>query len=160
MSDTSSPQIDGKDDLGDKPRTADSRVPSLRAPRHISVLPLTILAIIAVFYVSTIREGHKWGDDFSMYLLHAKSIVEGKGYAETPYLYNPLYPETGPKAYPPVTSIALAPMYMWFGLNVTLMKITICAFFLAALWVLFWMYRMRLQNAYAEGLIILLGFTP
>ena len=95
-----------------------------------------------------------------MYLLHAKSIVEGKGYAETPYLYNPLYPGIGPKAYPPVTSIALAPMYRWFGLNLTVMKITICAFFFAALWVLFWTYRMRLANAYAASLIILLGFNP
>ena len=138
--------------------------PAIPAPckmaRYVSLIPLALIAIIASFYLFTIREGHQWGDDFGMYLLHAKSIVEGKGYAETPYLYNPLYPGMGPKAYPPVTSIALAPVYRWFGLNFTLMKITICAFFLAALWVLFWTYRIRLPNAYAAGLIILLGFNP
>lgn len=151
----------GKGGEGQSPiACSDVPVPASKRARYASLIPLTLIAIIASFYLFTIREGHNWGDDFGMYLLHAKNIAEGKGYADTPYIFNPLEPGIGPKAYPPVTSIALAPMYKWFGLNFTLMKITICAFFLAALWVLFWTYRMRLPNAYAAGLIILLGFNP
>ena len=42
-----------------------------------------------MFYLATIREGHDWGDDFSMYIRHAQNIAHGEPYAETGYIYNP-----------------------------------------------------------------------
>ena len=39
-------------------------------------LVLGLIALIGVFYLATIREGHRWGDDFSLYILHAKNIAE------------------------------------------------------------------------------------
>ena len=34
-----------------------------------------------MFYLATIREGHAWGDDFSMYIRHAQNIARGEPYA-------------------------------------------------------------------------------
>lgn len=129
-------------------------------PHYASVIPLAMIAVIALFYVSTIREGHTWGDDFALYVLHAENIADGKGYTETPYVHNPLYTEIGPKAYPPVFPLALAPAYKWVGFNLTVMKVAICTFFLAALWVLFLFYRAHIPYSYAVALVMLLGFNP
>ncbi len=52
------------------------------------LLAVTVLGI-AAWHLLTIRAGHDWGDDFSLYIHHAKNIVEGQPYADTGYLYNP-----------------------------------------------------------------------
>jgi len=139
---------------------SDILVPASKSARYASLIPVVLIAIIASFYLFTMREGHSWGDDFSMYLLHAKNIVEGKGYAETPYLFNPSYPGIGPKAYPPVLPLTLAPIYLWFGLNITAMKIVVSAFFLGGLWVLFLIYRKQLTWPAAAALMFLVGANP
>jgi hypothetical protein len=78
---------------------------------------VTVVAMVGVFYLVTIREGHRWGGDFSMYIHHAKNIVEGIDYRDTGYIYNPFYPSLGPKTYPPVFPLLLSPIYKWFGLK-------------------------------------------
>lgn len=70
-----------------------------------------ILAIISVFYFSTIRDGHYWGDDFSMYIRHAINIVEGRPYSESGYIYNK-FRIVAPRSYPPVLPILLSPFYI------------------------------------------------
>jgi hypothetical protein len=138
----------------------DVHVPTSEPRPHVYLLHLVIIAMIAVFYLSTIRPGHEWGDDFGLYVLHARSIVNGDAYDETPYLHNPLYGLIGPRAYPPILPIALAPLYKWFGFDATVMKIAVCTFFFAVLGILYWTYRMQLPWLYATGLIVLLGFNP
>ena len=45
-------------------------------------IPLVLLlAVIGAFYVLTLRQGHRWGDDFAMYILHARNIAEGRAYS-------------------------------------------------------------------------------
>lgn len=132
----------------------------MRHRRNFFLIPSFVVAVIAVFYMATMREGHTWGDDFALYVLHAKSIVEGRAYSDTLYVHNPLYPDIGPEAYPPVTAIVLAPVYKWLGFNVTAMKLIICLFFLGALWVLFWIYRRDLPWPYAAALVSLIGLNP
>ena len=73
------------------------------------------ILFVAVFYLSTIREGHDWGDDFSQYILHAENLASGAPYAPTRYLYNPDDPVTGPQQYPPGFPIALAPIVWTLG---------------------------------------------
>ena len=85
----------------------DAPVPTFEFRPHVYLLHLVVIAIIAVFYLSTIRPGHEWRDDFGLYVLHARSIVNGDAYDETPYLHNPLYGLIGPRAYPPGFTIAL-----------------------------------------------------
>ena len=77
---------------------------ALAPPATTTATTITVLAIVVltgVFHCSTMRAGHDWGDDFSMYVQHAKNLAEGRPYAETRYIYNPFRPMYAPRAYPP-----------------------------------------------------------
>src|SRR5678815_1678073 len=114
----------------------DGGVPSLAGPRAGTLAGMLCVLIVAVFYLSTIREGHDWGDDFSQYILHAENLASGAPYAPTRYLYNPADPVTGPQQYPPGFPIALAPIVWTFGLELRPMKVEIVLFFVAALFLI------------------------
>ena len=64
--------------------------------RQFAIVLALILAVGA-FYIATIREGHLWGDDFAMYIHHAKNLASGNAYGDTGYIYNPHYPDIGPR---------------------------------------------------------------
>ena len=134
-------------------------VPADAAQRH-ALVTLALIVIIAAFYVSTIRPGHTWGDDYALYALHAKSLIEGNGYVQTEYIHNPLYADIGPKAYPPILPITLAVVYKWVGFDLTVMKIVVCAFFFSTLYILYLFYRTQLPWPYSSGLILLFGLNP
>jgi hypothetical protein len=86
-------------------------------------LSVALIGLIAAFYLATLRAGHPWGDDFALYLLHARNLVTGRAYADTGYIYNPAFPELSPRVYPPVLPLLLLPFYATFGLNLTLLKL-------------------------------------
>src|ERR1700748_2038347 len=62
---------------------------------------IILLLIVAGFHILTVRQGHIWGDDFAMYVHHAKNIVEGRPYTATGYLFHPSI-SVSPRMYPPV----------------------------------------------------------
>lgn len=119
-----------------------------------------LLAIIAVFYLLTLRPGHVWGDDFAMYIHHAQNIVERHPYADTGYIYNAAIPVYGPRAYPPVFPLLLAPLYKLFGLNLMPMKVEQILFFVITLAAVFALWHRDLGTEYALALIAILGFSP
>ena len=83
--------------------------------RHRTVAPALICVLLAgVFYMLTIRDGHDWGDDFSMYIRHAENIAQGLPYAQSGYIYNPYNPSIGPRMYPPGFPLLLAPVARLF----------------------------------------------
>ena len=85
------------------------------ASRRASLLWLAIaLLLIAVWYALTLREGHAWGGDNAMYLLHARNLLSGMPYTDTGYLYNPASGRF-PVSYPPVFPLLLAPLVALFG---------------------------------------------
>ena len=92
-----------------------------------------LILIIGLFYLLTIREGHNWGDDFSMYIQHAKNIAEEKPYSITAYIYNPADP-VGPQTYPPIFPFLLVPVYLVSGLDFQAMKLIPIALFLLSLY--------------------------
>jgi len=96
---------------------------------------------IGMFFLATIREGHVWGDDFSLYIRHAQNIVRGEPYAESGYIYNPQNPLVGPKIYPPGFPLLLAPVVGVFGLELRPMKILVIAFFVGSLLVMIPLFR-------------------
>src|SRR5262245_21869490 len=100
----------------------------IRTIAGIWVLPVVLS--IGAFYLLTLRQGHGWGDDFSMYIHHAKNLAEGVPYGKTGYIYNPyihLYTsdqaQIGPQTYPPVVPLLLTPIYYLWGLNLNAFKI-------------------------------------
>ena len=93
-----------------------------------------------------------------MYIAHAKNIAGGAPYADTGYIYNPREPI--PPAYPPMFPILLAPIYRWFGLNLTAMKIELIALFLASLALIYLAFRRLVAPAYAVAIMALVGLSP
>jgi 4-amino-4-deoxy-L-arabinose transferase-like glycosyltransferase len=92
-----------------------------------------------IFYATHLTNGHDWGDDFSQYIAHARSIAEGKVYKDTGYIQNPDY-VLGPEVYPPVFPLLLAPVYSIAGLNLAALKLvpTLCfTGFLLLIWPVF-----------------------
>ncbi len=118
---------------------------------------LTILAI-GIFYFATIRSGHDWGDDFSLYIQHAKNIAQGNNYWATSYLHLPPY--VGPDAYPPGYPLLLAPIYMLFGMSLTAMKAEIILIFLFSLYTTYLITRRELPSNLQVALVALLGLSP
>jgi hypothetical protein len=116
--------------------------------------------LIGMFYLATIREGHDWGDDFSMYIRHAQNIARGEPYTETGYIYNPQNPVVGPRLYPPGFPLLLAPVVGMFGLDLRPMKILVLGFFVGSLLVMIPLFRNVLSTAYVAGLVLIVGLNP
>lgn len=119
-----------------------------------------LLATITFFHVATVRQGHLWGDDFAMYIHHAQNIVEGRPYAETGYIYNPAIPVYGPRMYPPVFPLLLAPLYKVFGLSLLPMKLEQVFFIILTLALVFMLWHRHLGTGYCLALVAILGFSP
>src|SRR5262245_11148296 len=143
-----------KDDQ-ERPFTA-----SKRAAITTRVLAFSVILAAGGFFLATVREGHMWGDDFSLYILHAKNIAEGSNYQETGYIYNPSYPMIGPKTYPPIFPLMLAPVYKFFGMNLTAMKVIVILTFILTLPIIFLLFRNDLPGPYLVALIAVFGFNP
>ncbi|MGH9837768.1 MAG: hypothetical protein ACREEM_03180 [Blastocatellia bacterium] len=127
--------------------------------RRARLWTLSIILAVGAFYLSTIKPGHNWGDDFAMYILHARNIAEGKPYADTGYIYNPRW-VIGPVTYPPIYPLLLAPIYKLWGLNLTSMKVEVILIFLLSLFAIYLAFRNELQWPYLPALIALVGFNP
>ena len=124
-----------------------------------NALPIIVILVIGGFYLSTIREGHEWGD-FSLYVHHAKNIAEGIPYNDTGYIYNPSFPYVGPRTYPPLFPLLLSPIYRWFGLNLQPMKVELTLFFIASLVIICLVFREDLANYHLAALVAVVGLNP
>jgi len=124
------------------------------------IMVILVIVLIGLFYITTIREGNRPGGDFSMYIHHAKNIVEGREFGNTGYIYNPFYPQLGPKTYPPVFPMLLSPVYKWFGLNLAAMKIECILFFLASLYMAFLIFRNEMPFGYQIAAILIISMNP
>ena len=134
---------------------------SIKIKNRLSTLiAIGIIVLVGLFYAVTIEPGFPWGDDFAMYLLHAKNIVSGRPYANTPYIYNPGRPEVGPLAYPPLFPLLLAPVIAAVDLNSRVIKAEVAAFFLAALWAIYKCLLYRVPAPHAAAVVGVIGFNP
>lgn len=132
------------------------RLRSILSPTRAAVL---LIASIGIFHTATVRSGHVWGDDFSMYIHHAKNIAEGRPYAQTGYLYNPANP-IAPPAYPPMFPLLLAPIYGWCGIDLTAMKLELIGLFLLSLFMIYLALREASAAPMAVAVMAVVGFNP
>jgi hypothetical protein len=126
----------------------------------LALRPLLVIALAGVFLIATIRPGHDWGCDFSLYIAHARNLVEGRPYAATGYIYNPHVPSLSPRTYPPGLPLLLAPVYALFGLNLTAMKIELIAVFLLFLAVFTYCTCRGLPERLRLLALTLVAFSP
>jgi hypothetical protein len=133
----------------------------------VRIFMILIVLSVGLFYLGTVREGHDWGDDFSLYISHARNIVEGVEYGRTGYIYNPFVSQgnpylvqVGPKTYPPIFPLLLAPVYKLWGMNLKAMKIGVILTFLLSLILIFLTFRNDLSWPHLISLIAIIGFNP
>jgi hypothetical protein len=84
-----------------------------------------------VFYIALILDGMLFqtiGGDGPSYLILAKSIAEGYGYADINMPGAPTHTQ-----YPPFFPLLLAPIYLAFGYNFLVIKLLVAAFGIASL---------------------------
>jgi len=119
-----------------------------------------LLALAAVFQLLTIRSGHNWGDDFALYILHARALLEGRPYVDTGFIYSSAFPQYSPAAYPPGFPLLLLPVYAFSGLNFVAMKVLVTLFLAGALVLFALLLRPLLPRPYLLVTVALLGFMP
>ena len=117
-----------------------------------------VIALVGVVYFATLRAGHDWGDDFSLYVLHARNLARGLPYAATGFIYNPVYPEIT-FVEPPLTPFLLAPVVWTWGLNLHAMQVLMVCVFAGALALIFLAFEHDLRPASRIGLLLILGFN-
>ena len=118
-----------------------------------------LLIAIGTFHSATVRQGHLWADDFAMYVHHAKNIVGGHPYTDTGYIFNAAF-MVGPKYYPPIFPVLLAPIYRMSGLNLIPMKLEQVLFLVLALAAIYANWKHDLGPGYTLALVAILGFAP
>jgi hypothetical protein len=128
--------------------------------RQTTGLFIGSVLLLGVLHLATLRPGHDWGDDFSLYVAHARNLADGRPYADTGYIYNPHFPVLSPRTYPPVFPLLLAGVYRVFGLDLVAMKAFVVLLFTGFLLVLALVLRRRLPAPYALGCLWLVGLNP
>src|SRR2546423_1632138 len=88
-----------------------------------SPLALALAGAITVFHVATLRAGHSWGDDFVQSLAPARTLAWGRPYARPGYVSAPRRADVGPRSYPPLYPLLLAPVYAVRGLDFRALKL-------------------------------------
>ncbi|MGE0104504.1 MAG: hypothetical protein AB7H86_20160 [Blastocatellales bacterium] len=128
-----------------------------QARNHL-ILSVMLCGIFFI-YIATFRAGHDWGDDFAMYIMHSRNIVNGVSYGDTGFILNPMR-VVGPQTYPPIFPLLLAPVYYFMGLDLTAMKMLIVLMFLATLAMAFICFRDGLPAKHRLVMIGLIGLNP
>jgi len=129
-----------------------------QALRRAAIFPL--LAIVFAVYLATLQSGHHWGDDFADYLHHARNLIDGHSYADTGLIENPQVRNLGPRYFPPGFPALLAPTLALFGFNYTALKIEVAVLFVLGLWLMYGLFRDRLNDWQALAAIALIGLNP
>lgn len=125
-----------------------------------AIWTLSMIVFLGGIHLATLRDGQEWGDDFSLYVAHARNICDGRSYADTGYVYNPRYPILSPRTYPPVFPLLLVPVYAVFGMNLAAMKVFLALLFTLLLGVLALVYRNRLPLSISLACLSLFALNP
>jgi hypothetical protein len=121
---------------------------------------LGLLVLLGGIHLATLREGQEWGDDFSLYVAHARNISEGRPYDDTGYIYNLFYPNLSPRTYPPIFPLLLVPVYRLYGADLEVMKVFLVLLFIALLGVLALVYHKRLPLSLSLACLAFFALNP
>src|SRR5262245_14683241 len=93
------------------------RNPGRKSLAAVWVALYILFSGVAFHSIDGSQEWDTWGDDFALYIAHARNLVEGTSYTDTKFVYNPANAWYSPRAYPPGFPILLAPVYALQGLD-------------------------------------------
>lgn len=128
-------------------------------PHRERAIVSVLVLLITAFYLFTMRSGNTWSGDSSMYIAHARNIVEGRVYSDTGYIFNP-YHSHAPQLYPPVFPFLLTLPYLTFGLDIEAMKRFMLLPFAGFLVAFYVWNRRRTSPQEAIWLLLLTGMHP
>jgi len=131
-----------------------------RDKRRVTLAAAVVLLIVAAGHVATLRRGHSWAGDFAMYVRLAANLAEGRPVADTGYIYNPAYASLGPRLYPPVYPLLLAPVYGIWGLSLVPMKAELVLLLCAFLWLFYLAHRRHAAPIVLLAAMLTIGLNP
>lgn len=133
--------------------------PRRRAARWAAPALALLLALVHLAALGD-GPGPTYGDDWALYLLHARNLVEGRPYADTGFLPGPLNPWFSPQRYPPGFPLLLAPVYAVAGLDFRALKVVVVLGLAGTLLLLARLARRELPAPAALAVVLLAGLHP
>jgi len=126
--------------------------------------PMMLLsAVVAWAAIGLHRTGHTWGDDFTLYLRQAGSLLDGnvgQVIADNHFnVDNAAKPGFSPYVYPWGFPMLLAPFYRLFGLNYAALKLVEVASLIGFLWGFHAIVRRRMTRWLAFATVAFVGTT-
>lgn len=122
-----------------------------------------LLVLVFVLCLLNHYEGQSWGDDFSLYLNQARSLVDGsveKVLGDTAFaIYNSTVPTFSPVAYPWGFPLLLSPLYWFLGKDFAAFKILETVLFTGFLFAFDRLLKDRLTNPSRLILIAFIGLN-
>ena len=124
---------------------------------------IVLSAVVAWAAIGLHRTGHTWGDDFTLYLRQARSLIDGnvgQVIADNHFnVNNAAKPGFSPYVYPWGFPILLAPFYRLFGLNYAALKMVEVASLIAFLWGFHAIVQRRMARWLAFATVAAVGTT-
>jgi hypothetical protein len=121
--------------------------------------PLLVAAAFLVLYTQIVRPGVDWGDDWALYVAHARNFATGHPYLDTGFLYSRLTAVSSPPSYPPVFPFLLSLVYRVRGFDLEAMKFLSCLAAALAVFLSGCYFRPKLGDRWTLVLMLLLGGT-
>ena len=93
------------------------------APRWAWIaLAVVVVAALGVYFAVLTNGVGLTATDWAMYVMHARNILHGRAYADTPYVFQPEASFEGPRSYPSGFALLLVPWYAAFGMSIRVFK--------------------------------------
>ena len=124
---------------------------------------VALSVLVAGCAIGVHRNGHTWGDDFTLYLRQAKSLLDGnvgQVIADNHFnVDNAAKPGFSPYVYPWGFPLLLAPFYRLFGLDYAKLKLLEVACLIGFLWGFHAVVRRRMSQWLAFATVASVGTT-
>lgn len=122
-----------------------------------------LMVLVAGWAIGLHRNGHSWGDDFTLYLRQSKSLLDGnvgQVIADNHFnVDNAAKPGFSPYVYPWGWPLLLAPFHRLFGLDYARLKLVEVACLIGFLLAFHAVIRRRLQQWVALATVAFVGTT-
>ncbi|MDD5570748.1 MAG: glycosyltransferase family 39 protein [Bacteroidales bacterium] len=129
--------------------------------KHVTNIKFVIISIVflPVIFIN-ITKYHLWGDDFALYIMQAKNIIEDRPQIETNFICNEQTPVYSIKTLPIGFPMLLSVIYLFFKTNITAYIYYISLFTFLLSFVLYKFYNFHFNSIIAFCLSCLIIYNP
>lgn len=123
------------------------------------LLVFLFLLCIPLLFIN-IKNSHDWGDDFASYIHQAKNIIEGIPQSSLGYVLNQDSPGIGPPAYPIGFPLLLAPVYYFFGNNISAFTGFLSILLIIAVLLMYRFFKFYFSTLTSFFLVLIIIYNP